>query len=59
MQQSKSTEKQGNANGETAVYENRRKDAVKKNFAFGLQRELKAPVSDGNTFHVNNQPNRN
>jgi len=59
MQQSKSTEKQGDANGETAVYESRRLDAVRKNFAFGLQKESKSPVSAGSTFHITNQPNRN
>jgi len=59
MQQSKSTEKQGNANGEETLYESRRLDAVKKNFAFGLQKELKSPSPDGNAFRLHNHPNRN
>jgi len=60
MQQSKSTEKQSNAHGEETVYESRRRlDAVRKNFAFGLQKEFKSPSPDGNAFRLNNQPNRN
>jgi len=59
MQQSKSTEKQSNAQGEETVYESRRLDAVRKNFAFGLQKEFKSPAPDGNAFRLTNQPNRN
>ena len=59
MQQSKSSENQSNANGESARYESRRLDSVRKNFAFGLQKELKSPAPDGNVFRLNNQPNRN
>lgn len=59
MQQSKSTEKQGNANGETALLESRRLDAVRKNFAFGLQRELRTAASDSKAFRLNDQKNRN
>jgi hypothetical protein len=59
MQQTKSAEKQSNASGEATVYNNRRLDAVKKNFAFGLQKEFKSPAPDGNAFRLNNQSNRN
>jgi hypothetical protein len=59
MQQSKSAEKQNNVRGDETLYEDRRLDAVKKNFAFGLQKEFKAPSPDGNAFCLNNQPNRN
>jgi hypothetical protein len=59
MQQSKSTEKQSDAKGEAALYESRRLDAVKKNFAFGLQKESRFSAPAGNAFRLNNQPNRN
>ena len=59
MQQSKSSEKQIDSHGEETVYESRRLDAVRKNFAFGLQKEFKSPSPDGNAFRLNNQPNRN
>jgi hypothetical protein len=59
MQQTKSAEKQRNVKGEATVYENRRLDSVRKNFAFGLQKEFKSPSPDGNAFRLNNQTNRN
>ena len=59
MQQSKTAGKQSNADGESTVYESRRLNSVRKNFAVGLQKEPKAPAPDSTSFRLNNQTNRN
>lgn len=59
MQQGKSTEKESNANGEAALYESRRLDEVRKNFAFGLQKESRSAAPDTKAFRLNDQTNRN
>jgi hypothetical protein len=59
MQQSKAAGKQSDTNRESTVYESRRLNSVRKNFAVGLQKEPNAPSPESNSFGLNNQTNRN
>ena len=59
MQQPKSTETQNAVSQERNVYENRRLDSVRKNFAVGLKKDLTSRVINGDPLDLKDRARTN